>query len=70
MAEWRGKLVASDRKTLWLINPTTMAIEHAFDFPFERKGEGLSLVFEDSMLVLDTEATDAVLVDLASAEGS
>jgi hypothetical protein len=66
LAEWRGKLVASDRKTLWLINPTTMAIEHAFDFPFERKGEGLSVVLEDSMLVLDTETTDAVLVNFSS----
>jgi len=66
LEEWRGRLVASDRKTLWLINPTTMAIEHAFDFPFERKGEGLSVVLEDSMLVLDTETTDAVLVNFSS----
>ncbi|MDP3487492.1 MAG: hypothetical protein Q8S19_06120, partial [Bacillota bacterium] len=67
IAEWDGKLVASDRRGLWIVNPDTLVIEQAYPFPFERQGHGLSLIVGNYLLVGDTYSKQAVHFNLRDA---
>ncbi len=67
VAEWNGKLVATDKGSLWTIDPESLAITWMNNF-LSRYGPGVSLVVNDRLFVADTHAAQVIYYNLENNE--
>lgn len=68
IAEWNGKIIATDlATTIWLIEPESLEVEKLDNLP-SRQGHGVSLVVGDWLMVGDTYSENATIYNLVTKE--
>lgn len=68
IAEWNGKIIATDlATTIWLIDPESFEVEKLDSSP-SRQGPGVSLVVGDWLMVGDTYSENAIVYNLITGE--
>lgn len=67
VTEWNGKVVITDRATVWLVDAESLKAKRLDDFP-AKQGPGVSLVVGDWLMVGDTYSENAIVYDLTTGE--